>query len=117
MAKHKDQVVPTGHVIGFISSLVLTFFAAWVALKTELSFTVIMWIICSVAMIQAGLQLFMFMHMNEGKDNKTQIINIVYAVFTAAVIIVGSIWVLTLGYARNKYRWKNTTVRFGCGVF
>ncbi|RIW35345.1 cytochrome aa3 quinol oxidase subunit IV [Bacillus salacetis] len=92
---------PISHVVGFIMSLVLTFAAAWAALKTSLSFTVIMWVIGSLAIVQAGLQLFMFMHVNEGEDGKVQIINIAYAVFCAAVIVIGSIWVLTSGHAAH----------------
>jgi cytochrome aa3-600 menaquinol oxidase subunit 4 len=88
---------PISHVFGFVLSLVLTFIAAGVALKTSLSFTVIMWIIGSLAIIQAGLQLFMFMHVNEGEDNKTQIINIAYGIFCAIVIVIGSIWVMGFG--------------------
>jgi cytochrome aa3-600 menaquinol oxidase subunit 4 len=88
---------PISHVFGFVLSLVLTFAAAWVALKTGLTFNVIMWVIGTLAIIQAGLQLFMFMHVNEGEDKKTQIINIAYGVFCALVIVVGSIWTMGFG--------------------
>lgn len=89
---------PVHHVIGFISSLALTFFAVWVALKTNLSFKMILFIIGGLALIQATLQLSMFMHLNEGKDGKVQTINIIYAIFTAVVIVAGSIWVLASGH-------------------
>jgi cytochrome aa3-600 menaquinol oxidase subunit 4 len=92
---------PLSHVFGFVLSLVLTFVAAWVALKTNLSFKIVMWIIGSLAVIQAGLQLFMFMHVNEGEDNKTQLINILYGVFCAIVIVLGTIWVMTAGHAAH----------------
>ncbi|MFD1739821.1 cytochrome aa3 quinol oxidase subunit IV [Bacillus salitolerans] len=92
---------PISHVFGFALSLALTFVAAWVAIKTNLSFTIVMWIIGTLAVIQAGLQLFMFMHVNEGEDNKTQIINIAYGVFCAIVIVLGSIWVLSSGHAAH----------------
>lgn len=91
---------PLSHVIGFLLSLLLTFGAAIVALKTELSASVILWIIGGLAVIQAGLQLFMFMHVSEG-EKTTQIINIVYGVFVAVVIIAGSIWVLSSGHAAH----------------
>ncbi|MGD6965401.1 cytochrome aa3 quinol oxidase subunit IV [Rossellomorea vietnamensis] len=97
----KTKSYPISHFAGFIMSLVLTFVAAWVALKTSLSFTVVLWVIGTLAVVQAGLQLFMFMHVNEGEDSKVQIINIAYAVFCAAVIVVGSIWVLTSGHAAH----------------
>jgi cytochrome aa3-600 menaquinol oxidase subunit IV len=92
---------PISHFVGFIMSLVLTFAAAWAALKTSLSFTTVMWVIGTLAVVQAGLQLFMFMHVNEGEDGKVQIINIIYAVFCAVVIVIGSIWVLTSGHAAH----------------
>lgn len=96
-----EKQFPISHVFGFISSLVLTFIAAWIALKASLSFNKIMWIIGSLAVIQAGLQLFMFMHVNEGEDKKSQLINIAYGIFCALVIVIGSIWVLTAGHAAH----------------
>ncbi len=88
---------PLSHLIGFVGSLILTFAAAGIALYTDLSFKTIMWIIGSLAMVQAAIQLFMFMHVNEGEDQKSQIINIVYGVFLAVVIVAGSIWVMSFG--------------------
>lgn len=90
---------PLSHVIGFVFSLILTFGAAGIALKTDLSFKVIMWIIGSLAIMQAGIQLFMFMHLREGEDGKTNVLNIIYGVFMAVVIVAGSIWVLSSGHA------------------
>lgn len=86
---------PTHHVLGFLLSLVLTFVAAGVALKTSLSFEMIMWVIGTLAVIQAALQLFMFMHVNEGEDGTANIINIAYGVFTAVVIVAGTVWVMS----------------------
>lgn len=99
--ENKQSRFPISHVVGFILSLVLTFVAAALALKTSLSYKVIMWIIGSLAIIQAGIQLFMFMHVSEGEDGKTNLINIAYMVFCAVVIVVGSIWVLTSGHAAH----------------
>jgi len=89
---------PVSHVVGFIFSLILTFSAAGIALKTDLSFKVIMWIIGTLAVFQAGIQLFMFMHLREGEDGKTNVVNIAYGVFMAVVIVVGSIWVMSSGH-------------------
>lgn len=94
---HNSKVFPVRHVFGFIASLVLTFAAVGIALKTSLSIKAIMWIIGSLAFVQAGLQLFMFMHMNEGEDNKTQVFNIVNAFILAIIIIVGTVWVMNSG--------------------
>lgn len=88
---------PLTQLYGFIFSLVLTFAAVFVALRTHLSFNVILWIIGIFAFIQAGLQLFMFMHLKDGEDSASQTINIIYGVFLALVTVFGSIWVMSFG--------------------
>ncbi|CAM3735647.1 cytochrome aa3 quinol oxidase subunit IV [Mesobacillus zeae] len=90
---------PISHVIGFFMSLLLTFGAAWVALQTSLPMNTIIWIIGSLAVTQAALQLYMFMHMNEGEDKAALTINILYAAFIAVVIVAGSIWVMFSGHS------------------
>jgi cytochrome aa3-600 menaquinol oxidase subunit 4 len=96
MEKH-SKGFPMTQVLGFILSLVLTFAALLVAMKTSLSFQAIMWIIGTLAVIQAGLQLFMFMHLRDGEDSKAQTINVLYGVFIAVVTVAGSIWVMSFG--------------------
>jgi cytochrome aa3-600 menaquinol oxidase subunit 4 len=96
MAKN-TKGFPLTHVLGFIASLVLTFAALGIALKTSLPFKTILWVIGSLAVIQAALQLYMFMHMNEGEDGKSQIINVAYGFFIAFVTVAGSIWVMSFG--------------------
>jgi cytochrome aa3-600 menaquinol oxidase subunit IV len=86
---------PIKHVLGFLVSLVMTFAAAIVALKTSLSFDAIMWIIGTLAIVQAALQLFLFMHVREGEDANSQTVNIAFLVFCALVIVAGTIWVMS----------------------
>lgn len=93
----KTNPFPILHVVGFLLSLLLTFGAAITALKTSLSFDAIMWIIGTMAVIQAALQLFMFMHVKEGEDGTSQVINTVYLIFVALVIVAGTIWVMSFG--------------------
>ncbi|WP_174734985.1 cytochrome aa3 quinol oxidase subunit IV [Mesobacillus harenae] len=95
--QNKAKVFPVSHIVGFVLSLVMTFAAAWVALKTFYSFNTIMMIIGTLAVLQAALQLTMFMHMNEGEDGRTQTINVVYGIFVAIVIVAGTVWVMSIG--------------------
>ncbi|AGK53388.1 cytochrome aa3 quinol oxidase subunit IV [Bacillus sp. 1NLA3E] len=98
MSQHtKTTGFPISHVMGFLMSLVLTFGAVFVALKTSLPLKTIIWVIGTLAVIQAAMQLYMFMHMNEGEDGKAQLINIVYAFFIAAVTVFGTVWVMSFG--------------------
>lgn len=98
MAHNKKDGFPISHIVGFISSLLLTFAAVGAVFYTTLPLKTIMWVIGTLAVIQAGLQLYMFMHMSEGEDGKTNVINIAYAFFMAVVIVVGSIWVMSSGH-------------------
>jgi cytochrome aa3-600 menaquinol oxidase subunit 4 len=97
--ENQTKGFPISHVIGFFMSLVLTFGAAWIALQTSLSAKAVMWIIGSLAIVQAGIQLYMFMHMNEGDNKVANRINILYSAFIAFVIVAGSIWVMTSGHS------------------
>ncbi|CEG26951.1 cytochrome aa3 quinol oxidase subunit IV [Bacillus sp. B-jedd] len=98
MEQHTNRF-PISHVIGFLLSLVLTFGAAWIALMTSLPANVIMWIIGGLAILQAAIQLLLFMHMREGEDKIVNSVNMIYAAFLVFVIVAGSIWVLTSGHS------------------
>jgi cytochrome aa3-600 menaquinol oxidase subunit IV len=98
MKKH-DTGFPYRHVAGYLLSLVMTLLALIVALKTDFSGSTKMYIAGTLAFFQAGLQLTMFMHVNEGAEGKINLINMAYSIFLAAVIVIGSIWVLTSGHA------------------
>lgn len=106
MEKNKKGF-PLSHIIGFIFSLVLTFGAAAIALKTDLSPSIIMWIIGTLAFLQAGIQLFMFMHLREGEDGSANVVNMAYAVFMAVVIVAGSIWVMSSGHMKHTNHMMN----------
>jgi cytochrome aa3-600 menaquinol oxidase subunit 4 len=93
MANH-HETFPWKHIIGFVLSLVLTFAALWVVLSSGLATKLIISIIVILALLQAGLQLFLFMHLTESDSGKIQTINMAYAFFIAVVVVVGSIWVM-----------------------
>ncbi|OAT71779.1 cytochrome aa3 quinol oxidase subunit IV [Parageobacillus thermoglucosidasius] len=94
-ANHHHETFPWKHVVGFILSLLLTFAALWVALSSGLSTAAVIGIIVILAVIQASLQLFMFMHMTESDSGKIQTINMAYSFFIAIVVVVGSIWTMS----------------------
>jgi len=87
------KLFPKSHVIGFISSIVLTLLAMTV-LVLDLSFAAKMVILFVTALLQASLQLFLFMHISESEDKKELYINIAYAAFVGIVTIVGSLLVM-----------------------
>lgn len=87
------KLFPKSHVIGFISSIILTLLAMTV-LVLDVSFASKMVILFITALLQASLQLFLFMHISESENKKELYINIGYAAFVGIVTIVGSLLVM-----------------------
>lgn len=99
--EHKNtaaEQVPAGfpwkQVIGLILSLGLTFLALWIALGLTLPVPVTLTLIVGLAIIQAIIQLFMFMHVMEGTDPWHQILALVFGLFVVAAMVVGTLWIL-----------------------
>lgn len=98
MSSKSHNGFPYTHVVGYLLSIALTIATLLVAFKTALSHGIIMIILAVFAVLQAGLQLFMFMHISEGEDRDTKVVHTIYAVFMAVVIVAGSMWVMTAGH-------------------
>lgn len=92
---HHSKRFPVTQIYGFVLSLVLTFAALFIAFKTSLSVSIIIYLIGALAFIQAGLQLFMFMHLKDGEEDGAKMVNIYYAIFIALVTVFGSMWVMS----------------------
>ncbi|RPF53261.1 cytochrome aa3 quinol oxidase subunit IV [Aquisalibacillus elongatus] len=92
--------VPTQHIVGFVLSLVLTALAVWTALGSDLSTAWIITIIMLLAVIQAGIQLVMFMHIVEPESQNGHVPwNMIFHGFvTAAIVVVGSLFVMVYGF-------------------
>ncbi|WP_058308298.1 cytochrome aa3 quinol oxidase subunit IV [Gracilibacillus massiliensis] len=98
MSAHTSRF-PWNLLVGFVLSIALTLLAVFVAFNTNFSKSIILGIIGTLAIFQALIQLFMFMHVTEGKEGIINVVNMIYSVFLALVIVFGSIWVLTSGHA------------------
>lgn len=97
---------PWKHLIGFGLSIVLTLMALWVALYTDLSVKTILIIIFLFAVLQALLQLLLFMHMTESSSGKLQTRTMLYAAFIAITVVAGSVWVMSSGHAEHDHNNK-----------
>ncbi|MFS0574102.1 cytochrome aa3 quinol oxidase subunit IV [Sporosarcina sp. 179-K 3D1 HS] len=91
------QLFPVPHVMGFVFSLLLSLIAL-VVVKFDLTFTAGMTILVVTAIVQASLQLFLFMHVKENADSKTLYTNIGYALFVGLVTIFGTLFAMVWGY-------------------
>lgn len=91
---HAHRGFPWKHVIGLILSLALTIIALWVAVYMTLPVAATLAIIVILALMQALIQLFMFMHLSEATAPWIQITGIIFGVFTAFAVVAGSIWIM-----------------------
>ncbi|GAB3062509.1 cytochrome aa3 quinol oxidase subunit IV [Virgibacillus ainsalahensis] len=100
MAK-QSRKYPVKHIIGFIVSIVLTIVAAWTALGSDLP---VLWIIVAImalAVIQAGIQLFMFMHIIESGVTNTPWNMMFHAFVVASIVVAGSLFTMSFGFTHD----------------
>lgn len=90
------QLFPVKHVVGYVSSLVLTALALVVLMDIPAGAK--MGILVVTAILQASLQLVLFMHIGESDEKKSLYINIAYALFVALVTIFGSLFIFVWGW-------------------
>ncbi|NQX47491.1 cytochrome aa3 quinol oxidase subunit IV [Paenibacillus tritici] len=92
------QLFPIRHVMGYLASLVLSA-AALIVIYGDLSSSANMVVLLVTALIQASLQLFVFMHIGESADSKKELyLNIAYAMFVALVTIFGTLFIFVWGW-------------------
>jgi len=98
--EQKKKSIPFKHIVGFVLSLALTIIAAWTALGSDLPTG---WIIAGImvlAVIQAAIQLFMFMHVTEfASGNGHAPWNMMFHGFViVAIIVAGSLFTMSYGF-------------------
>ncbi|AIG28832.1 cytochrome aa3 quinol oxidase subunit IV [Brevibacillus sp. 7WMA2] len=92
------QLFPIRHVMGYIFSLILSLVALAVVFW-DMSPVVGMTILSVCAIIQASLQLFVFMHINEENSTANSLyLNVGYALFVGLVTIFGTLFTMIWGY-------------------
>ncbi|WP_342564438.1 cytochrome aa3 quinol oxidase subunit IV [Paenibacillus sp. FSL R7-0345] len=92
------QLFPIRHVMGYLASLVLSA-AALIVIYGDLSHTANVVVLTVTAIIQASLQLFVFMHIGESADTKKELyVNIAYALFVGLITLFGTLFIFVWGW-------------------
>lgn len=91
------RLFPIRHVMGYIFSLVLSLVGLGV-IYWDLTYSAALAILVICALIQASLQLVLFMHIGETSSKKTLYFNIAYAVFVGVVTIFGTLFTMLWGW-------------------
>ncbi|GAB6991625.1 cytochrome aa3 quinol oxidase subunit IV [Paenibacillus pini] len=91
------RLFPVRHVMGYIFSLVLSLVALGVVFW-DLNVTAGLTILTVCAVIQASLQLVVFMHIGETSNKRSLYLNIILAVFVGVVTIFGTLFTMIWGF-------------------
>lgn len=100
MAKQAGKY-PIKHIIGYIVSVTLTIIAAWTALGSDLPTMWIVVAIMALAVIQAGIQLFMFMHIIEPGATKAPWNMMFHSFMVASIVVAGSLFTMSFGFTHD----------------
>ncbi len=85
------------YITGFISSVILTLAAFFVVLRPGLfhvSSGGVVVIILALAVIQALVQLFFFLHLGEEKGPRWNLVVLLSTFALILILVVGSIWIM-----------------------
>ncbi|HLR63226.1 MAG TPA: cytochrome C oxidase subunit IV family protein [Lentibacillus sp.] len=96
--ENQPKKLPIKHFIGYVTSIVLTFVAAWAALSSNLP---VMWILISIfilAIIQAAIQLFLFMHLTERGIGNAPWNMMFHGAVIFAILVAGSLFTMSFGF-------------------
>ncbi|AOJ05335.1 MULTISPECIES: cytochrome o ubiquinol oxidase subunit IV [Burkholderia] len=83
-----------GYVAGFILSVLLTAASFGLVLSGALSSHASLIALAALAFVQIVVHLVYFLHMNGSSGQRWNVMAFSYTVLTAAILIVGTLWVM-----------------------
>lgn len=83
------------YLIGFVLSLILTLISFYLVLEANLVVRNKIIAVIALAIIQASVQLFFFLHVGQDKNARSEAFSLYFTIFILLVIVLGSIWVMT----------------------
>jgi cytochrome o ubiquinol oxidase operon protein cyoD len=82
------------YVVGFILSLVLTFFAYNAVVSHWFTGTALIVFIVLLALVQLGVQLVFFLHLNRESNPRWNLLAFSFAVVVVLILVLGSLWIM-----------------------
>ena len=92
--KFHDDKYPVKQILGYAGSLVLTFAAYFLVISHALPAVALVAVILTLAVIQGGLQLGVFMHVREGRGLAWQVIPLYLVILMGLGMVGMSIWIM-----------------------
>ncbi len=85
---------PWRQVFGYGMSLMLTAMAFILVIAHVLPVTTLVPVVLTLAILQASIQLGVFMHLRESRGMAWQILVLGLGIFMASCVVAGSIWIM-----------------------
>lgn len=82
------------YVLGFILSILLTLMAYFIVVKKMLSQAYMVYAIIGLGVIQAVIQLVLFLHLGKESKPKWNVISFLFMVVVFVIVFAGSIWIM-----------------------
>ncbi|PWI57595.1 hypothetical protein BM613_07945 [Sulfoacidibacillus thermotolerans] len=95
----KEDHGPWKHIIGFVISLLFTALALWMVVAHIAHASMLFAVILALAIAQAFVQLFFFMHISESHAPQWpfHVWMLTLGLLFTITVIVGSIWIMSFG--------------------
>lgn len=83
-----------GYILGFIFSVILTIIPFYFAYTGKLSTEQTIVVLILSAIIQLGVHLFYFLHMDSSERGRFYMLSFVFIVLIVFIVIGGSVWIM-----------------------
>jgi cytochrome o ubiquinol oxidase operon protein cyoD len=94
MTKKPDTATTKSYTLGFIYSVILTLTAYYLVVNDVLSGWTLAFAILTLAVLQLAVQLFYFLHLDQEKKPRWNMISFFFAVQTVLIVVLGSVWIM-----------------------
>lgn len=113
MIKRHPTATSKSYILGYVYSVLLTLGAYYLIVKEVLSGWTAAFIILSLAVLQLFVQLFYFLHLDQGKKPRWNMISFFFAVMVVLIVVLGSIWIMVnLSYHHAHQRTPDQVERY-----
>ncbi|GAB0116352.1 cytochrome o ubiquinol oxidase subunit IV [Acidisoma sp. 7E03] len=82
------------YAVGFVLSVILTAAAFWVVMDHVMSPSATVTTIFILAVVQIGVHLVCFLHLNFSSEQRWNVTAFAFAVLVVFIVIVGSLWII-----------------------
>lgn len=93
--RFEEETFPWKQILGYIASLVLTVLAFGAVIKHVLPPVFLIGFILFLAVLQAAVQLGIFMHLRESRGTTWHIVTLGLAMLMGIGLVICSIWIMT----------------------